>query len=83
MFPYCYCYNKTLDFFLKYNTSDQSIMVDPLSYFSFHPVLHDWINKSHGMRYTVYGMVDIKDPLLLIRKNSLCSDNSRFHLLPS
>ena len=23
--------------------------VDPLSYFSFQPVLHDWCNKGHGM----------------------------------
>ena len=26
-------------------TSDRSFMVDPLSYFSFQPVLHDWCNK--------------------------------------
>ena len=25
--------------------SDQSFMVDALSYFSFQPVLHDWCNK--------------------------------------
>ena len=25
--------------------------VDPLSYFSFQPVLHDWCNKGHGMCY--------------------------------
>ena len=33
--------------------SDQSFMVDPLSYFSFQPVFHDWYNKSHGMCYPV------------------------------
>ena len=30
-------------------------MVDPLSYFSFKPVLHDWCNKGHGMCYPVCG----------------------------
>ena len=40
--------------------------VDPLSYFSFQPVLHDWCNKGHGMWYPVCGMVHIKEPLLLI-----------------
>ena len=38
-------------------------MVDPLSYFSFQPVLHDWCNKGHGMCYHVCGMVHIKEPL--------------------
>ena len=41
-----------------------------LSYFSFQPVLHDWCNKGCGMCYPVYGMVHIKEPLLLIGKNS-------------
>ena len=27
--------------------------VDPLSYFSFQPVLHDWCNKGRGMCYPV------------------------------
>ena len=40
--------------------------VDPLSNFSFQPVLHDWCNKGHGMCYPVCGMVHIKEPLLLI-----------------
>ena len=31
------------------------IMVDPLSYFSFQPVLHDWCNKGCGMCYPVCG----------------------------
>ena len=26
-------------------------MVDPWSYFSFQPVLHDWCNKGRGMCY--------------------------------
>ena len=46
--------------------------VDPLSYFSFQPVLHDWCNKGHGMCYPVCGMVHIKEPLLLIDKSSQC-----------
>ena len=46
--------------------------VDPLSYFSFQPVLHDWCNKGCGMCYPVYGMVHIKETLLLIGKSSLC-----------
>ena len=43
--------------------------VDPLSYFSFQPVLHDWCNKGRGMCYPVCRMVHIK-PLLLIDKSS-------------
>ena len=46
--------------------------VNPLSYFSFQPVLNDWCNKGRGMCYPVYGMVHIKEPLLLIGKSSLC-----------
>ena len=33
---------------------DRSFMVDPLSYFSFQPVLHNWGNKGHGMCYPVW-----------------------------
>ena len=51
--------------------------VEPLSYFSFQPVLHNWCNKGCGMCYPVCGMVHIKEPLLLIDKNSLCG-GSRF-----
>ena len=47
--------------------------VDPLSYFSLQPVLHDWCNKGRGMCYPVCGMVHIKEPLLLIDKSSLYS----------
>ena len=46
--------------------------VDPLNYFSFQPVLHDWCNKGHGMCYPVCAMVHIKEPSLLIGKSSLC-----------
>ena len=44
--------------------------VDPLSYFSFQSVLHDWCNKGRGMYYPVCGMMHIKEPLLLI--GNLC-----------
>ena len=46
--------------------------VDPLSYFSFQPVLHDWCNKGRGMCYPVCGIVLIKEPLPLIGKSSPC-----------
>ena len=36
--------------------------VDPLSYFSFQPVLHDWCNKGRGMCYPVCGMMHKKNP---------------------
>ena len=43
-------------------------MVDPLSYFSFQPVPHDWCNKGHGMCYPVCGMVHI----LIYPEHTLC-----------
>ena len=46
--------------------------VDPLSYFSFKPVIHDWCNKGGGMCYPVCRMVHITEPLLLIDNSSLC-----------
>ena len=49
-------------------SSDRSFMMDPLSYFSFQPVLHDWCNKGRGMCYLVCRMVHIKETLLLIGK---------------
>ena len=54
--------------------------VNPLRYFSFQPVLHDWCNKGRGMCYPVCGMMHIKEPLLLHGKSSLCSGSSRFPL---
>ena len=48
------------------------LALDPLSSFSFQPVLHDWCNKGCGMCYPVCGMVHIKEPLLLIGKSSPC-----------
>ena len=46
--------------------------VDPLSYFSFKPVVHDWCKKCCGMYYPVCGMMHIKETLLLIVKRSPC-----------
>ena len=46
--------------------------VDPLSYFSFQSVLYDWCNKGRGMYYPVYGVMHMKEPLLLIGKSSPC-----------
>ena len=46
--------------------------VDPLSYFSFQPVLNDWCNKGRAMCHPVCAMVQIKEPLLLIGKSSPC-----------
>ena len=54
-------------------------MVNPMSYFLFHPVLHDWRNKGRGMYYPVCGMIHIKEPLLLIGKSNPCG-GSRFPL---
>ena len=60
-------------------SSDRSF--DPLSYFSFQPVLHDLCNKGHGMCYPVCGMLHIKEHLLLIGKSSLCCGSGfRFSL---
>ena len=47
-------------------------MEDPLSYFSFQSVLHNWCNKS-SVCYFVYVMVHIKDSVLLIEKSNPCS----------
>ena len=43
-----------------------------MSYFLFQPVLHDWCNKGRGMYYSVYGMMHIKESLLIIGKSILC-----------
>ena len=45
--------------------------VNPLSYVSFQPVLHDWCNKGRGMCHPLCGIVHIKEPLLLIDKSSI------------
>ena len=55
-----------------------SFMVDPMSYFSFQLVFHDWRNKGLRMYYLVYGMVHLKDLLLIIGKSSPCSGGSGF-----
>ena len=45
---------------------DQSLLVNPLNCSLFQPVLY----KGHGMYCPVYGMVHMKDPLVLIEKSS-------------
>ena len=50
-------------------------LADGTSSNDLQPVLHDWCNKGHGMCYPVYGMVHIKQPLLLIGKSSLCGSS--------
>ena len=59
-------------------SSDQSFMVDPLSYFLLQPVLHSWCNKGHGLYYFLCRMVQINVFLLLIRTSSWWSDGCRF-----
>ena len=56
-------------------------MVNPLSYFSFQPVLHDvdaryipTCVKGCGMCYPLCGAMHIKEQLLLVGKCSPCSD---------
>ena len=44
-------------------------MVDPLNYFLFEPVLHDWCNKARGMYYPVCGMMHINRTLAVNRKS--------------
>ena len=46
--------------------------VDPLSYFSFQPVLHDWCNKGRGMYYSVCGMMTsvVTSPLYIYKKQT-------------
>ena len=46
-------------------------VVDPLTYFSFKQVPHDWFNKGRGMCYPLCGMVHLKERLL-IGKSSPC-----------
>ena len=58
----------------------QFLLVDPLRYFWFQPVLYNWCNKGCGMCYPVCGMVHLKVPLLLIEKSTICNGGSRFPL---
>ena len=54
--------------------------MDPLRYFSFQPVLHNWCNKGCGMCYPVCGVVHIKELLKPIGKSSPCSSNRFWNL---
>ena len=53
-------------------SSDRFFIVDPLNYFSFQPVLHDWCSKGSGMYCPAYGMEHAKELLLLIENSSPC-----------
>ena len=48
--------------------------------FKFQPEHHNWCNKSRGMYYPACGIVHIKNPLLLVGKNSPCSGGCGFPL---
>ena len=48
---------------------------EPIELFLVPAVLHDWCNKGRGMCYPVLGILHIKQPLLLIRKSSLCGSS--------
>ena len=52
-------------------SSDRSLMLDPLNYVSFQPVLHDCKTKA------VVCLWDGEYKKLLIGKSSPCSDGSR------
>ena len=58
--------------FYKSFKSIRSFIVDPLSYFSFQPVLHDWCNTVYSVSFPVCGMVRIKTTLLLIGESNTC-----------
>ena len=44
--------------------------MEPLSYFSFYPVLYGWGNKGHGTCYPVCRMAHIPDALQLTGMSS-------------
>ena len=54
---------------------DAHVSIDVKRSFSRQPVLHDWCNNGRGMYYPAYGMMHIKEPLLLIGNSSLCGDS--------
>ena len=60
-------------------SSDRSLLLDPLSYFSIQPVHHNWSNKGRGMCYPVWVML-IQGYLLLVGKSSPRNDGSRLSL---
>ena len=40
-------------------SSDRSLMVNPLSYVSFQPELHEWYNTDRGMCFPVNDFIKI------------------------
>ena len=72
---------KIARFCVRWDHGNMTPINNPLSYFLFQPVLHDWCNKGRGIYYPVCKIVHIKEePLLLIGKSSPCSDGSGFPL---
>ena len=64
---------KIARFCVRWDHGNMTPRNNPLNYFSFQPVLHNWCNKGRGMYYPVCEKVHIKvEPLLLIEKSSLC-----------
>ena len=54
-------------------------MVDPLSYFSFQPVLHDRCNKGYSIWDGTFKIILASNK----KKSSLCSGGSSFPHCPS
>ena len=74
----CYNYHSTIGFEFSDFQWISVFIFKIYYYFSFiyiclfQPVLHNWCNKGRGMCYPVYGVMHIKEPLLLIGKSSPC-----------
>ena len=58
-------------------------MVDPLSDFSFQPVLHNWFNKGCGMYYLVCCMVHVYKGSPAANRTKIASSFSRYRNGPS
>ena len=61
--------HSVIDFF---STDKMRIYIEQQQLINSISRFNDWCNKGCGMYYPVCGMVHIKEPLLLIRKSSLC-----------
>ena len=61
--------HSVIDFF---STDKMRIYIEQQQLINSIYRFNDWCNKGCGMYYPVCGMVHIKEPLLLIRKSSLC-----------
>ena len=50
----------------------------PSGLFLSKPMHHDWCTKGRGMYYAIYGMLHIKDLLLLVKMSDSQSGGCRF-----